>query len=150
MIFINVSTLILRPIWEVFDFIAAPENNNQWQYGSLESVQITEGRVKTGTVFSSLGHFMGRRIQSTFQVTEFASNKFFGYKTLFGPIQLKTSYKFVAVDHGTAVEVSSQISPGGFFKVVDPVVARVAKNQFKENFAKLKKLLEAKEINHMR
>jgi len=148
MISINAKTLILRPIWEVFDFIATPENNYKWQYGSLESVQITEGRKTIGTVFSSLGHFMGRRIQSTFQVTEFISNKNYGFKTLSGPIQLKTSYSFKAVDHGTTVVVTTQVSPDGFFKLVDPVVARVAKLQFKENLAKLKKLLETRELNH--
>jgi len=150
MISINVSTLILRPIWEVFNFIATPANNYRWQYGSLESVQITEGRMTTGSVFSSLGHFMGRRIQSTFQVTEFESNKNYGFKTLSGPVQLNTSYKFDAVDRGTAVVVTTQVSPGGFFKVMDPIVAKAAKKQFIENFGKLKELLEAREINHNR
>ena len=75
MIFINISTLILRPVWEVFEFIATPENNSQWQYGSMESVQISDGNARLGTVFSSFGYFMGRRIQSTFEVTEFEANK---------------------------------------------------------------------------
>ena len=150
MISINVNTLILRPVWEVFEFIAVPENNSQWQYGSLESVQISEGGVRVGTLFSSFGHFMGRRIQSTFEVTEFESNKNYGFKTLSGPVQLKASYKLEAVDHGTNLAVSTQVSPGGFFKLVDPIVARVAKKQFKENLAKLKDLLEARVINHTR
>jgi len=106
--------------------------------------------MTTGSVFSSLGHFMGRRIQSTFQVTEFESNKNYGFKTLSGPVQLNTSYKFDAVDRGTAVVVTTQVSPGGFFKVMDPIVAKAAKKQFIENFGKLKELLEAREINHNR
>ena len=150
MISINVNTLILRPVWEVFEFIAVPENNSQWQYGSLESVQISEGGVRVGTLFSSFGHFMGRRIQSTFEVTEFESNKNYGFKTLSGPVQLQASYKLEAVDHGTNLAVSTHVSPGGFFKLVDPIVARVAKKQFKENLAKLKDLLEARVINHTR
>ena len=146
MILINESTLILRPIREVFDFVTAPENNFRWQYGSLESVQISDESMRVGTVFSSFGHFMGRRIQSTFEVTEFEANKCYGFETISGPIQLQTSYSFETVDHGTTVIVSSLINPGGFFKLIDPIVARAARNQYKENLAKLKEVLEAKEI----
>jgi hypothetical protein len=146
MIFINTKILILRPVWEVFDYIVATENNFQWQYGSLESVKISEGSTKIGTLFSSFGHFMGRRIQSIFEVTEFELNKSFGFETLSGPIQLQTSYGFETVEHGTSVVVSTQVNPGGFFKLVDPIVARVARKQFKENLIKLKGLLETREI----
>ena len=150
MISINLNTLILRPVWEVFDFIARPENNTQWQYGSLESVLITEGRIRIGSVFSSLGHFMGRRIQSTFQITEFEANKHYGFQTISGPVQLKTSYKFETVERGTNVVVATEVNPGGFFKLVDPIVARATRKQFKENLTKLKDILEAREIIRIR
>ena len=150
MISINLNTLILRPVWEVFDFITAPENNSYWQYGSLVSVQIPTGSMQVGTVFSSFGHFMGRRIQSDLQVIEFETNKCYGFETISGPIQLQTSYSFEAVDHGTTVIVSSLINPGGFFKLVDPIVARAVKKQFKENLTTLKELLEVREIIHNR
>jgi hypothetical protein len=116
----------------------------------MESVQISDGGMRIGTLFSSFGHFMGRRIQSTFEVTEFESNKNYGFKTLSGPVQLQASYKFETVDRGTNLVVSTQVSPGVFFKLVDPIVARVAKKQFKENLAKLKDLLETRVINHTR
>lgn len=146
MISINLHILILRPVWEVFDFIARPENNPLWQYGSLVSVQMSPGDTGVGTVFSSFGHFMGRRIQSKFEVTEFHVNKRYGFETISGPIQLQTSYNFEAVNHGTNVTVTSLINPGGFFKLLDPIVARAAKKQFQENLARLKELLEVREI----
>jgi ABC-type uncharacterized transport system ATPase subunit len=46
------------------------------------------------------------------------------------------------------VIVSTLINPGGFFKLLDPIVARVAKKQFKENLAMLKELLEVEEMIH--
>ena len=146
MISIKLNAVILRPVWEVFDFIANPENNPQWQYGSLISEKTSAGDTQVGTVFSSFGHFMGRRIQSNFEVTEFEANKSYGFKTISGPIQLQTSYNFESVENGTNLIVSSMINPGGFFKLVDPIVKRVAKKQFKENLTMLKKLLETREI----
>ena len=102
--------------------------------------------MQVGTVFGSFGHFMGRRIQSDFEVTEFEANKSYGFETISGPIQLQTSYSFEAVNRGTNVIVSSLINPGGFFKLLDPIVARATKKQFKENLARLKELLETREI----
>ena len=150
MISINLNALILRPVWEVFDYITNPANNPQWQYGSLESVQISDGDMQVGTVFSSLGHFMGRRIQSDFEVTEFEANKSYGFETISGPIQLQTSYSFEALDRGTHIIVFSLINTGGFFKLVDPIVAKVAKKQFEENLTTLKDILETREIIHNR
>jgi uncharacterized protein YndB with AHSA1/START domain len=147
MITINMTSLILRPVSDVFVFISTPENNSKWQYGSMESSQISEGRVAVGTKFSSFGHFMGRRIQTTFEVTELEANKTYGFKTVSGPIQLQTSYKFESVSRGTNVTILTRVSPGGFFKLVDPIVARAARKQFKENFSKLKTLLEASEMD---
>lgn len=146
MIQIYLSMLILRPVWVVFNFIATPENNPEWQYGSLASVKTSLGETQVGTIFSSFGHFMGRRIQSDFEVTEFETNRGYGFETISGPIQLQTSYTFEAVPHGTNVIVSSLINPGGFFKLVDPIVARIARKQFNENLVRLKELIEAREV----
>ncbi|MGD8406184.1 MAG: hypothetical protein PVJ21_21180 [Anaerolineales bacterium] len=148
MISINLNTLILRPVMEVFDFITAPENNSQWQYGSLISVITSAGDMQVGTVFSSFGHFMGRRIQSNFEVTEFEADKSYGFETISGPIQLQTSYSFEAIENGTNLMVSSMINPGGFFKLVDPIVKSLAIKQFKENLTTLKGILETREIIH--
>lgn len=148
MISININMLIARPVWEVFDYITNPGNNAQWQYGLFESVQISDGKMWIGTVFSSFGHFMGRRIQSDFEVTEFETNQSYGFETISGPIQLQTSYSFEALDHGTNVMNSSLINPGGFFKLLDPIVEKIAKKQFLENLTTLKEILETREIIH--
>jgi hypothetical protein len=146
MIQIYLNILILRPVWVVFNFITTPENNPEWQYGSLASVKISVGETQVGAIFNSFGHFMGRRIQSDFEVTEFETNRSYGFETISGPIQLQTSYTFETVPHGANLIVSSLINPGGFFKLIDPIVARVARNQFTENLVRLKEIIEAREV----
>ena len=146
MIAINLNLLILRPVRDVFNFITTPANNSHWQYGSLVSVQISPGDMQIGTVFSSFGHFMGRRIQSDFEVTEFETNRSYSFESISGPVQLQTSYRFEPVNQDTNIIVSSLINPGGFFNLVDPIVARATKKQYRENLTRLKELLEAKEI----
>ena len=50
---------------------------------------------------------------------------------------------FEAVDSGTKVTVITQGEPGGFFKLAEPIVVRMAKRQIETDFANLKDLLEA-------
>jgi hypothetical protein len=148
MINLNMSTMIYRPVKQVFDFVSTPENDFQWQYGTLASARISEGVSKIGTSFRSVGHLLGRRVQSTFEVTEYESNKKYGFKSLSGPLQLHTSYTFeIDTDKGpTQIDISTQVTMINFFQVSQGVLEKNIKKQLKENLAILKDLLEARQI----
>ena len=142
MIDLNFSILICRPIKRVFDFISTPRNDVQWQYGILASYQTSVGIMNAGSLFGNFGHFLGRRIQSTFEITHYEPNRKYGFKSIFGPIELQTLYAFEIADGCTQVEVSTHLTQNGFFKLPDALLAKLAKKQFKENLASLKSLLE--------
>ncbi len=46
MINLTLDTKIYRPIKQVFDFVSEPENDFQWQYGTLASTRLSD-RVST-------------------------------------------------------------------------------------------------------
>lgn len=145
MINLNMSTMIYRPVSQVFDFMSTPENDFQWQYGTLVSARISEGASQRGTSFRSIGHLMGRRIQSTFEVTEYEPNRKYGFKSLSGPLQSHTSYTF-EIDKGvTQIDVSTQVNAINFFQVNQGVLEKNMKKQLKENLAMLKDILEARQ-----
>lgn len=143
MINLNISTTINRPVRQVFDFMSTPENDFQWQYGTLASARISEGVTDIGTAFRSIGHLMGRRVESTFQVTEFEPNKKYGFKSLSGPLLLHTSYTFEIDKGSTRIDISTQVNTINFFQVDQGVLKQKMKKQLKENLALLKDLLEA-------
>jgi hypothetical protein len=66
MININSSTLIRLPVDQVIDFVSMSENDSQWQYGTLETVKLSESISIIGTFFRSIGHLIGRRNLSIF------------------------------------------------------------------------------------
>ena len=104
------SKLIYRPIKQVFDFISMPENDFQWQYGTLKSAQVSEGGLRVGTFFRSVGHFMGHRIQGTYEVTEYEPNKKYGFKSLSGPLAFTN---FIHVRTGGRGHKSQYVHTGG-------------------------------------
>ncbi len=146
MINLNISELIYRPINQVFDFVSTPENDFQWQYGTLETARLSEGGSVMGSFFRSIGHLMGRRNLSTFEVTEYEPNKKYGFKSLSGPLYSQTSYAFETVNGGTKINISTQAHVVNFFQMNEGILEKSMKKQLKENLAMLKALLEAKRM----
>jgi hypothetical protein len=137
------TTLIQRPVKQVFDFISSAKNDVKWQYGAMATSHLTLHPVGLGTLFSSLSHFMGRRLQSKFEVTEYETNKKYGFRSVSGPIQTETLYNFESYQDGTRVDANLHVNQSGFFKLPDTFVTKFALNQLKENLAVLKNFLES-------
>jgi hypothetical protein len=146
MVNVNVSTIIYRPVQEVFDFVSEPENDFQWQYGTLETARLSKGAKNSRTVFRSIGHFMGRRNLSTFEVTGYELNKKYSFQSLSGPLHSHTFYTFEKVNGGTKINISTQTSVVDFFQTNEGLVEKRLTKQFKENLALLKSLLEVSHI----
>jgi len=135
--------MIYRPIKQVFDFMSAPENDFQWQYGTLAASRISDGVNDRGTSFRSIGHLMGQRNLSTFEVTEYEPNRMYAFKSLSGPLQSQTSYAFEGAGGSTKITVSTQANVVNFFQAGEGILEKKMKKQLKENLAMLKDLLEA-------
>lgn len=136
------SIHIYQPIKRVFEFISNPENDFQWQYGTLSSTRTSEIISALGACFQTTGNFMGHRIQSTFQVTEFESNKTYGFKSLSGPLQSFTTYTFTLASGYTQINLVTQANVVNFVELNENILEKKLKKQLKENLAMLKSILE--------
>lgn len=146
MISFNLNEQIYRPLKQVFGFVSTPENDFQWQYGTLGSAQVSKGAVGVGTTFRTIGHFMGRRIETTYEVTEFEPYKKYGFRTLSGPIHSHTVFTFELHAGSTKVNITTEANPGELFQTSDGVVEKKARKQYKENLALLKHILESGQV----
>jgi hypothetical protein len=146
MLNLNVSTMIYQPVKQVFDFVSKPENDFQWQYGTLETARLSKGAKNSRTIFRSIGHLMGRRSLSTFEVVEYEPNKKYSIKSLSGPLHSQTSYTFETVDGGTKINISIRASVTDFHQMEESLVEKSLRKQLRENLALLKDLLEASHI----
>jgi len=136
------STLIERPIKQVFDFVSTPENDFKWQYGTLATASLPKTTGTLRTFFRSIGHLMGRRNLSTFEVTEYEPHKKYGFKSLTGPVHSTTSYILENVNGWTRIRISIQASAPNFFKVTERLLEITMKKQFEEDISRLKAILE--------
>ena len=96
-----------------------------------------------GTTARSVEQFLGRRIESTTEFTVYGPNKTLAFKATSGPIPFVMTMAFEEVEGGTKLTFVAEAELGGFFKLAEPVVARMAKRQIDADFANLKDVLEA-------
>ena len=143
MVKVEGTIVINRPIEEVFAFLTNPDNAPLWQGSVLESKQTSEGPVGVGTSGQVVSQFLGRRMESTWQVTEYELNKKASLKTTSGPIAYENFATLEAVDEGTNVTLVAEYEVGGFFKLAESILARMAQRQADTDYANLKDLVEA-------
>ena len=144
MIKFALSILIYRPLHQVFAFVSTPENDFHWQYGTLLSTQISKGELGVGTLFRAVSHFLGRRMESVYEVTEFKPDQKYAFKSQTGPLVSHTLYTFELMQGSTRITVSTQLSPGTLLSLNDTSTEKKLKKQYRENLALLKDLLEAR------
>jgi len=143
MIKVKTSVVINRPVEEVFEYMSDPSNNVQWQSGTIESKQTSEGPAGVGTTTQSVTQFLGKRLESTGEITEYEPNRRVGVKSTSGPIPITATTTFEEVEGGTKVTLEGEGDVSGVFKLAEPIVARTAQRQFEGNYLTLKDVLEA-------
>jgi hypothetical protein len=143
MINIDSSIDIYRPVNYVFDFISSSANDFEWKYGTLASGQVSEGATRLGSFFRSIGHLMGHRMQSTFEITEYEANRKYGYKSLSGPLHSQTLCTLESANGHTKMRVSTHASPARLLTVQESTLEKHMQKQLKDDLVLLKSILEA-------
>ena len=142
MINLDFSTLIDRPMKDVFAFVANPNNMAQWNSAVVSLEQVTPGPVGVGTKFKSVGEMMGRRIEGEMQITSYEPDTKCGFQVNAGPMQVNLTLTFKPVGTGTKISLNAQGNPAGFFKLAEPMMAGRVKSLMQENLSRLKSQLE--------
>ena len=142
MIKMEQSIVINCPREQVFTFITNPENETKWQADLVESKFTTNGGVGIGAKGRDLRQFMGRPIETTWEVTEYQPSHKMAFRVITGPIPFHGSYLFESVPGGTKFTFSAWAETKGISKLFDPIVNRMGQKQYERDLATLKTVLE--------
>ena len=138
------STIVIdRPVEEVFTYVADPDNIAQWAGPVVESKKTSSGPVGKGTTSTRVTQFLGRKMEATYEITEYQKNKYYEDFTTSGPVPINGRITFDEADGGTRVTIRGELDGAGFFKLAEPLLARMAKRQTDTDVQTLKDLLEA-------
>jgi uncharacterized membrane protein len=140
---IEVSTVITRPVEEVFAVLGNEENRPKWSSTSIEVKKTSEGPIGVGTTWRAVDRIFGRRMERESVFIEYEPNRKITQKSTSGPVPFEVRSIYEPVEGGTRVIVTAEAQPSGFFKLAGPLLARMRKRQFETDLANLKALLEA-------
>ncbi len=138
---LEISVHVNRPVAEVFKYLNDPTKMPEWN-STIEEATASETPIKVGTRIRARVRMLGRKIEGTAEVVEYEPNK---RVVLKGdePFPLKSIYTYQAENGGTRLVFATEGEPGGFFKLGEPILARIMKKQFQAQFDTAKELLEA-------
>lgn len=140
MVRIEFSIDIDRPPSEVFAYLTEPANLPEWQSSALEA--RWEGEKARGGRVKEVRKFLGRRMESELEVTEYEPDKRFDLRVLSGPVPFSVHHTLESRNGETRLSFVGEGEPGGFFRLAEPIVARTAERQFRSDFETLKDVLE--------
>ena len=139
--------IINRPQQEVFHFVSNPANTSQWSSTTKAAEWTSGGPAGVGSTWHQIDKFLGRKLDSTIEVTIWAPPNQFGYKVVSG--QAEGSERMIRLEPqatGTRLTSTFQGEIGGIFKIAKGLVLKQAKKQSDAEHDALKLLLESGEV----
>ena len=139
------SIVVDRAVEEVWEFVHDTTKDALWQTTLTESEKLTDGPMRVGTRVREVRHFLGVRIELTWEVTEYEPNRKSAIRGVSGPVPLTGGDRLEPLDGGTRFTVSGELDAHGVFKLAEPVFARITRRELEANLGHLKDLLETDE-----
>ena len=125
-----------RPPEDVYAYLTDVSNLPKWQSGvhsaRREGTQIHESR-----------HMLGRELNTTLEIEEEDPPRVFALRAVNSPVPFAVRHELEPSGGGTRLTVTGEGDAGMLPGFAAGIMARRAEKQFRKDFERLKKLLEA-------
>ena len=143
---VDVTTEITidRPVSEVSTYATDPTNAPAW-YANIESIDWkTSPPAQVGSAVGFVAHFLGRRLEYTYELNELVPGDRLVMRTQDGPFPMETTYTWSAITaDSTRMTLRNRGAPAGFSKLVGLFMIPAMRRANRKDLAKLKAILEA-------
>lgn len=137
------TTIIARPLPEVWDYVLDSRHNPVWMTFVLGVGRGADQPVELGREIEEITRFLGVEVPVTLTITEHEPMRRSRMRITGGPIPGRGTYEFESVDGGTRFTMAMELDGHLFFKLAEPVFARLARRQVVASAGQLKDLLES-------
>lgn len=146
MIHFSLSQTISRPLSEVFDYWANPDNIPAWQSGIVSYRRTSAGEIGVGTAYAITRKAIGMKQETSGSYTAFEKDRRFSEAITAGPAKYTIETVFTAIGGGsTRVDVETKIDLGRLLGRLGAKAAqRPIRKQAEQDHAKIKAILESR------
>jgi uncharacterized protein YndB with AHSA1/START domain len=133
---------IVRPVVQVFDYVANFENNPNWM--PVQGVsKTTDGEIGIGTRFKQQIHLLGANYELSCLITAFEPNQKISFEYDAPVFMWRGDYLFEPTASGTRLAAKGTIELGGPLKMTETMFAPKIRKLINDTAPKLKRLLES-------
>ncbi len=141
---VQASVDIGRPPARVFEYLSNFENNPTWQSGMRHARFTSDPPLRVGSTYEQVARFLGRRIVSSFEVTEFIPGESISIASVGGSFPIQITRRVQALsDSSTRVTADISGQPGRMFLIATPLLRWIVQRSGNKDYANLKRILEA-------
>lgn len=133
---------IAQPPVEVYAYLADPTHLADWQQDVEEVRDAPGGALPVGATFTEVRSFLGKRAESTLEVTAAEPGREFSLRTIAGPVQVSIRHLLEPAGDGTRVSVEAEADAGKLVGLGGPLLRKAAERRARGDFERLKKALE--------
>ena len=135
---------IARPRGAVAAYAADLDNTTEW-YENIKTVEWkTEPPLRVGSRVAFVAHFLGRRLEYTYEIRELVEGERLVMSTEQGPFPMETTYTWSDAGEGaTRMTLRNRGEPAGFKRVAGTVMAGAMRRANRKDLERLKRILEA-------
>ena len=134
---------IERPVDEVWDYLMDAHNDPVWMAHVVEVGRGADQPIEPGLEIDETVKFLGKRLAVTMKVTEHEPKRRSAIELTGSPVPGRGSYELEPVDGGTRLKATLETDAHGFFKLAEPVFARMARRETVASLENLKDILES-------
>ena len=136
------SIVINRPVADVSEYAANPDNAPLW-YVKIKSVEWkTTPPVQIGSQIDFVAQFLGRRLAYTYEVVEFVPGTRLTMRTPGPPFAMETTYTWEDENGATRMTLRNRGMPSGFAAWVTPLMSFMVGRANRKDLALLKRRLD--------
>ncbi len=130
------------PVAEVFAVIADMSRNPEWQKGMRSCTWTTEPPLRVGSTYDQVASFMGKKIVTTFEVTEFEPPSRIRIESVVSTFPLDITRTVEPTATGSRVTAHVKGEPGGLMRLFNPIMKIQVQRSIDGDYRRLKALLE--------
>jgi len=138
------SIFVERPIEEVFAYLTDLDRVPEWQTNVLFLQLQSPGGLRTGARLVELRKFLGRKVESVVEVSEYQPPHRYTIRVQSGPIPFEISNVLSESGGGTRIDAAVEGEPGRFFGLVEWRVVKAVERELWNSLATLKDILESR------